>query len=147
MAEPTLRRGSSDPAVQDLPEALRVLGYHPGPIDGVFGATTEAPVKVFQQAKGISVDGVVGKIAWINIDEGDQSEPVKSDSIGLPVRRAQRRMSLVGYAVGGIDGRYGDATKGAVMRLQQQRGRAADGVFGPQTWQSSTHWRTKGPVN
>ena len=60
MAEPNLRNGSTDPAVRDLQEALKALGYNPGPIDGVFGATTEAAVKAFQQAKGISADGVVG---------------------------------------------------------------------------------------
>ena len=47
------RRGSTDPAVRDLQEALKALGYNPGPIDGVFGATTEAAVKAFQQARGI----------------------------------------------------------------------------------------------
>ena len=108
MAEPNLQKGSTDPAVRDLQEALKALGYNPGSINGVFGATTEAGVKAFQQAKGISADGVVGKVTWINIDEADQSEPVlKIGSTGLPVRRAQKRMSLVGYNVGGVDGRYG----------------------------------------
>jgi peptidoglycan hydrolase-like protein with peptidoglycan-binding domain len=123
MAEPNLQKGSNDPAVRDLQEALKALGYNPGPVDGVFGATTEAAVKAFQQAKGITADGIVGKITWINIDEADQSEPVlKIGSTGLPVRRAQKRMSLVGYDVGGVDGRYGTRTEVAVKNLQQQRG-------------------------
>src|SRR6476469_579712 len=135
MAEPTLQRGSTAPAVRDLQEALKALDYNPGPIDGIFGATTEAAVKAFQQAKGISADGIVGKVTWINIDEADQSEPVlKLGSTGLPVRRAQKRMSLVGYDMGGVDGRYGTRTEAAVKKLQQQRGLAVDGVVGPQTW-------------
>jgi peptidoglycan hydrolase-like protein with peptidoglycan-binding domain len=135
MAEPNLQKGSNDPAVRDLQEALKALGYNPGPVDGVFGATTEAAVKAFQQAKGITADGIVGKITWINIDEADQSEPVlKIGSTGLPVRRAQKRMSLVGYDVGGVDGRYGTRTEVAVKNLQQQRGLAVDGVVGPETW-------------
>src|SRR4051794_11495894 len=106
MAEPVLRKGSTDPAVRDLQEALKTLGHNPGLIDGDFGPMTEAAVKAFQQAKGITVDGIVGKVTWINIDEADQSEPVlKIGSTGLPVRRAQKRMSLVGYDVGGVDGR------------------------------------------
>jgi peptidoglycan hydrolase-like protein with peptidoglycan-binding domain len=76
MAEPVLRIGSTDPAVRDLQEALKALGYDPGPIDGAFGTTTETAVKAFQQAVGITVDGIVGKVTWINIDEADQSEPV-----------------------------------------------------------------------
>ena len=91
MAEPMLKKGSTDPAVRDLQEALKVLGYDPGPIDGTFGSATETAVKAFQQAKGITVDGVVGKVTWINIDEADQSEPVLNiGSTGLPVRRAQK---------------------------------------------------------
>jgi peptidoglycan hydrolase-like protein with peptidoglycan-binding domain len=39
--------------VRDLQAALKALGYNPGPIDGVFGATTEAAVKAFQQARAV----------------------------------------------------------------------------------------------
>ena len=115
----------------------------------MFGPTTEAAVKAFQQAKGISADGAVGKVTWINIDEADQSEPVlKMGSTGLPVRRAQKRISLpVGYDVGGVDGRYGAATKGAVKKLQQQRGLAVDEVVGPQTWSIVDSLENEGPVS
>ena len=119
MAEPNLQKGSTDPAVRDLQEALKALGHDSGSIDGVFGTTTETAVKAFQLARGITADGIVGKVTWINIDEADQSEPVlKIGSTGLPVRRAQKRMSLVGYDVGGVDGRYGTRTEVAVKNLQ-----------------------------
>ena len=86
MAEPVLRKGSNDPAVRDLQHALRALGHDPGPIDGVFGDATESAVKAFQQQREITVDGIVGKITWLNIDEADQSEPVlRLGSTGLPV--------------------------------------------------------------
>ena len=94
MAEPVLRKGSTDAAVRDLQQALKALGHDPGPIDGVFGDATELAVKAFQQEKEITVDGIVGKVTWINIDEADQSEPIlRIGSTGLPVRRAQKRMS------------------------------------------------------
>src|SRR4051812_29184585 len=68
------------------------------PIDGVFGAKTETAVKAFQKAREIPVDGIVGRVTWINIDEADQSEPVlRLGSTGLPVRRLQSRMSAVGF--------------------------------------------------
>src|SRR5262245_66443227 len=60
MAEPVLKKGSNDPAAQDLQEALKALGYDPGPVDGIFGAKTESAVKKFQQAREIAADGVVG---------------------------------------------------------------------------------------
>ena len=50
MAEPVLKKGSSDPAVRDLQAALKALGHDPGPIDGVFGAKTESAVKAFQKS-------------------------------------------------------------------------------------------------
>jgi hypothetical protein len=56
-----LRRGEGDPAVvQELQQALSEAGYDPGPTDGTFGRRTEAAVVAFQQANGLSVDGVVG---------------------------------------------------------------------------------------
>jgi peptidoglycan hydrolase-like protein with peptidoglycan-binding domain len=146
MAEPMLKKGSTDPAVRDLQEALKALGYDPGPIDGTFGSATETAVKAFQQAKGITVDGVVGKVTWINIDEADQSEPVLNiGSTGLPVRRAQKRMSLVGYDIGGVDGRYGTQTQAAVKKLQQQYGIGVD-VVGPQTWSVIDSLENEGPI-
>jgi peptidoglycan hydrolase-like protein with peptidoglycan-binding domain len=147
MAEPMLKKGSTDPAVRDLQEALKALGYDPGPIDGTFGSATETAVKAFQQAKGITVDGVVGKVSWINIDEADQSEPVLNiGSTGLPVRRAQKRMSLVGYDVGGVDGRYGTQTQAAVKKLQQQYSIGVDGVVGPQTWSVIDSLENEDPI-
>ena len=148
MAEPNLQMGSTDPAVRDLQDALKALGHDPGPIDGVFGTTTENAVKAFQQARDITADGIVGKVTWINIDEADQSEPVlKIGSTGLPVRRAQKRMSLVGFNVGGVDGRYGTHTEAAVKKLQQQRGLAVDGVVGLQTWSVIDALENEGPVS
>ena len=148
MAEPNLQKGSTDPAVRDLQEALKSLGHDPGPIDGLFRTTTETAVKAFQRARGITADGIVGKVTWINIDEADQSEPVlKIGSTGLPVRRAQKRMSLVGYDVGGVDGRYGTLTEAAVKKLQQQRGLEVDGVVGLQTWSVIDALENEGPVS
>src|SRR3981081_3426648 len=105
MAEPVLRKGSTDPAVRDLQQALKALGHDPGPIDGVFGDATESAVKAVQEEKEITVDGVVGKVTWINLDEADQSEPVlRIGSTGLPVRPAPKRMSLLGFALARRDG-------------------------------------------
>jgi Putative peptidoglycan binding domain len=51
MAEPVLQKGSTDPAVRDLQQALKALGHDPGPVDGVFGVATESAVKTFQQER------------------------------------------------------------------------------------------------
>ena len=135
MGEPVLKRGSNDPAVRDLQQALKTLGHDPGAIDGVFGASTESAVKAFQQAREIPADGIVGRVTWINIDEADQSHPVvRTGSTGLPVRRLQSRMSAVGVDTGGVDGRFGAKTETAVKKLQQNFNLTVDGVVGPRTW-------------
>ncbi len=148
MAEPVLKKGLTDPAVRDLQEALKVLRHDPGPIDGVFGASTERAVRSFQHAKGIAVDGIVGQVTWINIDEADQSEPVlRLGSTGLPVRRLQSRMSAVGFDTGGVDGRFSPATEAAVRQLQQRFDLAVDGVVGPKTWAVVAALENEGPVS
>jgi peptidoglycan hydrolase-like protein with peptidoglycan-binding domain len=135
MAEPLLRPGASGEAVRELQTALKGLGYDPGPVDGQFGAGTEAAVKAFQKAQGITVDGIVGDITWLNIDEADMSDPtIRRGSTGNPVRRAQKRLTLGGYDTGGVDGVFGARTEAAVRHFQGDRGLTADGVVGPRTW-------------
>src|SRR5215475_94862 len=135
MTEPVLKQGSTGPEVRDLQQALKALGFDPGPVDGVFGARTQGAVKAFQQAREITVDGIVGRVTWINIDEADQTEPVlRLGSSGLPFRRLQSRMTAVGFDTGGVDGRFSQRTEWAVKDLQQRAHLAVDGVVGPKTW-------------
>ena len=137
MAEPTLQSGSTGEAVRELQTALQETGNDPGPIDGVFGSQTEAAVKAFQAERGITVDGIVGPITWRNIDEfAEFDEPVlREGSTGLPVRRAQSRLTAAGFDTGGVDGVFGPQTESGVRALQQATGVTVDGIVGPQTWQ------------
>jgi peptidoglycan hydrolase-like protein with peptidoglycan-binding domain len=136
MAEPVLRPGASGEVVRQLQQALKGLGYDPGPLDGHFGSRTEAAVKAFQKAQGIAVDGIVGDITWLNIDEADTSNPtIRRGSTGNPVRRAQKRLTLGGYDTNGVDGVFGADTEAAVRRFQGDRGLTVDGIVGPRTWE------------
>ena len=135
MAEPVLRPGSSGQAVRELQQALKGLGYDPGAVDGHFGPRTESAVKAFQKAQGLAVDGIVGDITWLNIDEADMSDPtIRRGSTGNPVRRAQKRLTLGGYDTGGVDGVFGAGTEAAVRRFQGDSRLTVDGVVGPRTW-------------
>ena len=87
-------------------------------------------------------------VSFINIDEADQSViQVTLPTTGLPVRRAQKRMSLVGFDVGGVDGRYGVKTESGVKDLQQRFQVTIDGVVGPQTWAIIDALEDEGPVS
>lgn len=59
-AIPTLRMGSRGPLVYLLQSALALNGYNPGKIDGIFGSKTRNAVRNFQQANGLTVDGMAG---------------------------------------------------------------------------------------
>src|SRR6266478_1761939 len=70
-----LKRGSTGPEVTALQQRLQDLGFDPNGIDGIFGPGTESAVKAFQQAKGLSVDGIVGPITRtaLQLDNGGGS--------------------------------------------------------------------------
>jgi peptidoglycan hydrolase-like protein with peptidoglycan-binding domain len=136
MAEPLLKKGSTGEAVRQLQQALKDHGYDPGAIDGQFGSKTESAVKAFQQSHGVTRDGIVGDVTWLNIDEADTSNPtLKKGSKGNPVRRAQKRPTLGGYDTGGVDGIFNSSTESAVKHLQSDHGLTADGIVGPMTWE------------
>ncbi|CZT36378.1 peptidoglycan-binding protein [Rhizobium sp. 9140] len=56
-----LRRGSKGPAVDQLQRGLAAAGHYLLTVDGDFGPGTEAAVKTFQRARGLVVDGIVGR--------------------------------------------------------------------------------------
>jgi len=63
-----LRAGSKGADVTQLQLALTELGYAPGAADGNFGPATTQAVTAFQQAEGLTEDGIAGPttIAAIN---------------------------------------------------------------------------------
>lgn len=61
---PTLRRGSQGDEVADLQTILNARYGADLDVDGNFGKATEAAVKAFQKANGLTADGVVGAKTW-----------------------------------------------------------------------------------
>jgi hypothetical protein len=59
-----LRRGSKGEAVKTLQKALVLHGYGPIVVDGAFGSNTFNALVQFQQAQGISYDGIAGPVTW-----------------------------------------------------------------------------------
>jgi len=57
---PILKQGSSGPAVKDLQQKLKKLGFDPKGVDGKFGPGTRAAVIAFQKSKKLKADGLVG---------------------------------------------------------------------------------------
>jgi hypothetical protein len=59
-----LRLGSRGEAVSQLQQRLQQLGHYTGAVDGVYGQLTFAAVTQFQQAEGLTVDGIAGPATW-----------------------------------------------------------------------------------
>ena len=56
----TLKPADTGTQVETLQRELNGLGYTVGAIDGTYGPATVSAVKAFQQANGLTPDGVVG---------------------------------------------------------------------------------------
>ncbi|MEO7689629.1 MAG: N-acetylmuramoyl-L-alanine amidase [Sphingomonas sp.] len=59
---PVLRRGARGAFAKELQAKLGL------PEDGIFGPNTETKVRAFQQAQGLTADGVVGAKSWAALD-------------------------------------------------------------------------------
>jgi len=79
-ARRTLKRGMEGPDVVKLQQALLALGYSIGAYgtDGDFGGDTEAAVIAFQEANGLTADGIAGPDTLDLIDkllDGESDAP------------------------------------------------------------------------
>ncbi len=68
----TTKSGDRGANVKKLQQALKIIGYYSGSCDGIYGDGTSAAVKKFQKSKGLSQDGVAGKVT-INLLFGDRA--------------------------------------------------------------------------
>jgi peptidoglycan hydrolase-like protein with peptidoglycan-binding domain len=130
----------------DVKRLQRVLARHLqwdpfGPITGTFDASLESSVKSFQQANGLTVDGIVGPATWSALPSYREASPeLKNGSTGPAVARLQRVLAgddivinFTPYA-GAIDGIFGPQTETAVRALQTWAGLDVDGVVRENTW-------------
>lgn len=153
---PTLSRGSMGPQVAELQRLLQAAGVPTGAVDGDFGPMTQAAVRRFQRAKGLTVDGVVGPQTWAALRgarpttpsaPASSSQPVlRQGDMGADVETLQRQLLRHGFTPGDVDGQFGGQTRRALVEFQRAKGLNADGVAGPSTWQALNGPVTPRPV-
>lgn len=89
-----LSRGSRGPEVAELQKRLQMLGYVVGSIDGVFGAQTQARVRLFQKEHGLTADGIAGpktinelkRLTGQSVTAGGTSVGYKNSDVNLLAR-------------------------------------------------------------
>lgn len=139
----TLSLGAGGDDVRAVQALLTALGYDPQGVDGIFGQQTQAAVEHAQSAWQIAKDGVVGPQTYgaIHAHLGTIARPPALLQIGmhgLSIQIVQAMLWLLGFDPAGIDGIFGERTATAVVRFQNARAIAKDGVVGPVTWAQLT---------
>ena len=90
-----LAYGDSGWDVAETQFLLRARGYSPGPLDGSFGALSDAAVRRFQRRAGLEADGVVGAATLASLD-GESSEGPGGLTTGEARKaRAARRLVII----------------------------------------------------
>ena len=133
--------------VRVLQRRLRALGQQPGPVDGLYGPLTQAAVRRYQSTAGLIVDGIAGPQTMRKLHAKWPQPVAQGAGYGQPggsaqVRTVQRRLRTAEQRPGPADGVFGPRTEAAVLRFQADRGLAADGVVGQQTWRALQRART-----
>ena len=138
--------GSANNEVKLVQEKLNSLGYNLGTADGIFGTGTETAVKNYQQAKGLDVDGIVGRLTWDALFNGTSRADAADDDVAYPgyliglgnadsnVTLIQKRLNVLNMGNIIEDGIFGVNTENAVKNFQSQNSLSADGVIGQTTW-------------
>ena len=144
----TLKLNSQGTKVSQLQTDLKQLGYYYAQITGNFGEKTEAAVKAFQKAKGLTADGVAGTKTLNAIaaavdkaggsSSGSSSTNMKLGSTGTAVSALQQNLTTLGYYYGDVTGHYGNLTQQAVKKFQKAKGLTQDGVASTATLNAIT---------
>ena len=101
---------------------------------------SESEIRSFQQARGLSVTGLVDEVTARALEEakwklGDRSLNLQEPPLmhGDDVAALQSRLTEMGFDCGRVDGIYGPRTELAVKDFQKSVGATIDGKCGPAT--------------
>lgn len=134
------RLGDTGAAVAEVQATLLHLGLLPASVvPAVFDDATDQAVRAFQQRRGVSVDGIVGRETYAALQAarltlGDRllslaGRPYAGDDVAV----LQERLLELGFDAGRVDGVFGARTEAALKGLQRDYGLVGDGVCGPTT--------------
>jgi peptidoglycan hydrolase-like protein with peptidoglycan-binding domain len=143
-ASGTLRLNDTGEQVSVLQRRLTELGYFSGPVTGTFGPLTQTAVISFQQASGLTADGIVGTgtadaLRRATVPQtpavrppasGGSTNTLRRGDTGTGVADLQTRLRQLRYYDGPVNGSFGPRTEEAVRFFQRSQGLPEDGVAG-----------------
>ncbi|GAB5365379.1 hypothetical protein AAMO2058_001052900 [Amorphochlora amoebiformis] len=141
-AWPLLKRGKANPNNHALQYLLKYHGWYSSKVDGIFGSGTHSSVRLFQRAKGLTADGIVGKNTWVNL-WGNQT--LGSGAKGEHVKAIQKLLNLKRSAGLKLDGDFGPKTKSAVIKFQTERRYTDSGSVSLTTFKGMITWCSGSP--
>lgn len=171
MSAVILKHGDIGPAVKEVRDRLVHLGLladpksenltgteQPGATDNisdgnvsakdisaedVFDDAVLAAIRVFQQSRGLTVDGIVGPRTLRRLDEarwriGDRVLSFTPGHLihGEDVAQLQQRLGQLGFVLNRIDGIFGKDTDRCVREFQTNVGLRSDGICGPEVFRA-----------
>lgn len=160
--EKTVRKNDTGADAKAVQKRLKDLGYLKGAVDGKFSAASVAALKAFQEANGLTADGVAGQATYavlfsnqalksgatptpvpeVTPVPGDEEsgipvdasyETLRKGSFSGDVATMQQVLINLGYLSGEPDGNYGTQTEKAVRAFQKVNGLGVDGTAGTAT--------------
>ena len=135
---PDITQGESGDLVLQLTDYLFRLGYLPASKNSFDDDVAQA-VKAFQQARGLTISGVVDAITLRSLEEarwklGDRTLSLITPAMrGDDVAQLQSQLSEMGFNCGRVDGIFGPQTESALKEFQKSVGVKVDGQCGPAT--------------
>lgn len=157
----TWSNGSSGDEVVKIQTRLKELGFYNGEIDGDFGNATEQAYRAFQEAAGVTVDGIAGSDRDVlysddapHAKEEEATTPTEEETtpeetvpeettpaiiaqngdFSEAVIDIQARLLELGYFGIQPTGFFGDMTEEAIKAFQLQNGLEATGVMDEETY-------------
>ncbi len=131
--------GTSGDSVLDLQFRLAEVDLPCSDSPGDYGPATEAAIQQFQERRGLAVTGCCDRRTWSALveagyDLGDRLLYRRDPMLrGDDVADLQRRLSILGFDSGRIDGIFGNETAEALKDFQRNAGLPIDGMCGPRT--------------
>lgn len=148
MVAVSLRNGDVDPVVVEVRQRLSRLGLLPeqsAHASQIFDDEVLNAVRLFQQSRGLTIDGVVGPQTYRRLEEahwvlGDRILTYMPGKMihGEDVATLQHKLQELGFNVDRLDGVFGPITDQAVREFQRSVGLEDDGTCGPAVFAAFT---------